>query len=112
MSSDLSEQKQQFEGGATRSVKTARFDLVPGCAERRLAERYGLGAVKHGDNNWRQGGAEFIKGCVNHMQAHLADFKDHGNKDDDNLAAILWGAAALTWFEENKPEEFAKAFPR
>ena len=43
--------KQQFEGGATRTVKSERYDLIPPEAEAALARRFGLGAQRHGEGN-------------------------------------------------------------
>lgn len=109
MSADLKEKKQNFENGATRSETGLRYDLVPAVYSERGARRWGLGAVKHGENNWKGGGVSFIVACVNHLEAHLVKFKSQGNATDDNLGAILWNAGALAWFEENKPKEYASA---
>lgn len=103
------EPKVSHEGGATRTVAKTRFDLVPAEAEHRVALRYGQGAEKHGENNWKKGGKDFIKSCLAHAQAHLNAFKQSGNKLDDNLGAALWNISSLCWFESHKPEEFAAA---
>jgi hypothetical protein len=104
-----SKEKVTFEQGATRTHQTARFDLIPAIASLRRAKRFAKGAVEHGENNWRKGGAEFIKSCYAHLESHLNDLKINGNADDDNLAAMGWAVDALMWFEEFKPTEFERA---
>lgn len=53
----MNEPLTRFAGGATRSQKDVRYDLIPPEAEEALARRYALGAMKHGANNWKLGGA-------------------------------------------------------
>lgn len=106
----LAEQKSHYEGGSTRSAKRERYDLVPVEIEEATALRFGLGAEKHGDNNWKKGGAEFIVTCFNHMRGHYTSLVRNGPwHEDDDLGAILWNAGVLTWFRKHKPEEFKKA---
>lgn len=106
----LAEHKSAYEGGATRSEKLERFDLIPPEAEEAMARRYGLGAEKHGEGNWKQGGADFIKACINHAKAHEAHFLSHFNDSSDNdLDAIMCNWAMLCWFRENKPNDFQEA---
>jgi hypothetical protein len=105
--------KQQFEGGATRTVKLERYDLIPPEAEAALARRFGLGAQRHGESNWKHGGVEFIKATINHMKAHFNSILDGRGRDDallqDDLDALIWGAAALCWFNERKSSELGLA---
>lgn len=101
--------KQSFEGGATRSETPIRTDLIPSCGILRIGRRYGLGAIEHGEHNWKGGGREFIKSTINHMEIHLQKLKAGLESDDDHLGAIGWGAVALMWFEENKLEEYKAA---
>lgn len=106
----LEEQKERFEGGSTRSVKFERFDLIPPEIDEVLAQRFALGALKHGENNWQQGGADFIKGCINHLRAHTVSLLKNGPfHSDDDIAAMTWNAGVLAWFRAHKPEEFLKA---
>lgn len=105
------EKLQEFQSGATRTPSRLRYDLVPPAALRALAERYGIGAVIHGEVNWQKG----IPFSANlyHMQAHLERFKEgqsaeriiepkngetpftYTDGDVENLAAIMWGCAAM-----------------
>lgn len=106
----LAEKKSKFEGGATRSEKRERFDLIPGEAEVALAERFGIGATKHGPKNWQNGGVDFITATINHAKAHEASLLMNGpDHDDDDLAAILCNWSMLAWFRRHKPEEYRAA---
>lgn len=109
----LAEEKSTFEGGSTRSSKLERYDLIPVEAEECEARRYGLGAIKHGENNWKNGGADFILSCLNHLRAHYASLVKNGPwNDDDDIGAMLWNAGVLAWFREHKPDEFRKALAK
>ncbi len=106
----LEERKTEFEGGSTRSAKPERYDLIPPEVDECLALRYGLGAVKHGANNWKGGGAEFILSCLNHLRGHYVSLLRNGPfHSDDDIGAMLWNAGALAWFRKHKPEEFRRA---
>ena len=106
----LAEQKTTFEGGSTRSAKLERYDLIPPEIDEALAQRFGLGAQKHGDRNWQGGGAAFISSCLNHLRAHYVSLLRHGPfHSDDDIAAMIWNAGVLAWFREHKPEEFCHA---
>src|ERR1700719_4656443 len=89
------------KSGATRSNKVPRYDLIPREGLRRVAERYTMGAEKHGENNWRKGvrDPEFIQQCKNHLIDHMWLYLQQGNINDDNLAAVAWGAFALMEIE-------------
>lgn len=95
------EDKAIFKSGAMRSSRVPRFDLIPREGLRRLAERYTVGAVRYGDNNWKNGAndAEYIAQAKAHLIQHVWDYLETGNATDDNLAAIAWGAFALMEFE-------------
>jgi len=87
--------------GSTRSVMEERYDLVAPEGLRRLALRYALGAAKHGARNWERGQKASV--VINHMLKHLMCYLA-GNRDDDHLAAVAWGAFALMHFEAHRPE--------
>ncbi|HZP22830.1 MAG TPA: dATP/dGTP diphosphohydrolase domain-containing protein [Terriglobales bacterium] len=105
-----SENRVAYENGATRSEKLERYDLIPPEADEALAERFGLGAGKHGETNWKSGGAAFIKACINHARAHEVNLlATAGECADDDLAAILCNYAMLAWFRKHKTSEYAQA---
>lgn len=94
---------QQFEGGATRSAKDERRELIPKTAIDALARRLALGAKKHGVNNWRQGGPEFRLATVNHLLDHIYAYLENGGSE--NTDAIVCNAAFLCEFEAREPYE-------
>jgi len=104
-----------FESGARRSEQvSARYDLIPSVALRRLAARYALG-TKYGEWNWTRGLP--FSDTLNHIQAHLESAKTryiecvraaHGDPEeiarllkqrfgteDDDFAGAAWGCFAL-----------------
>jgi hypothetical protein len=97
-----------FASGAKSSGKLPRYDLVPwDIFAPRLAARYQLGSEKYGDDNWMKGIAamdrDFVLDRANHMLEHamraVANLRyqlDHapgaGRIDDDDFAAVIWGA--------------------
>lgn len=104
------EERVAFQSGATMSAVKERFDLICPTGLRRLAERYALGAKKHGDYNWCKAGddPEFQRARLNHLVKHVALYLLEGNSKDDNLAAIAWGAFALMHYEEKCRHHEAK----
>lgn len=100
--------QQVYEGSATRTVKKERYDLIPPEADDAIARRIGMGVARHGENNWRGGGMEFIKATINHMRAHTSALLK-GNRSDNDLDAIICNAAFLCWFRDNRPEHYEAA---
>lgn len=104
----LAEPKTAYEGGATRTEKAERYDLVPPEAIDAIARRMGLGVPKHGENNWRGGGVAFIKATINHLYAHLSALLK-GDATDNHLDAVTCNSAFLCWFKANKPHDYETA---
>lgn len=92
-----------YEGGATRTVKTERRELIPKTAMDALARRLALGAAKHGVNNWRKGGEEFRLATVNHLIDHIFEYLENGGSE--NTDAIICNAAFLCEYEARTPYE-------
>ncbi len=113
----LYETKNKFENNSSRSFSSYAYHLIPPCATRAMSDRWFLGAIKHGEGNWKKGGVEFIKQCFNHMISHYNKeleslFDSSLEKEpsaDANLGAILWNAGALTWFKKYKLKEYIQA---
>lgn len=87
----------KFKSGATSSHKAKRYDLIPFEVLECLADRLGLGAVKHGDNAWRQGlnDLEFMLDRDNHAVEHFfhalaKTVNEDGDNEWDNLGAVMW----------------------
>lgn len=92
--------KAVFASGATSSTEKPRYDLIPLSALRRLAERFGYGAKKHGDHNYKQGfnDKEFIRDRQNHMLEHVLNYIS-GDRTTDHLGAVMCNAAMLAEIE-------------
>lgn len=93
----------KFEGNATRTTLKGRYDLIPREAIDAMARRLELGASRHGENNWKQGGEEFRKATINHLFNHLLDYLERGNTSEANTDAIICNAAFLCFYEEKIP---------
>ncbi len=106
-----SSSKTAFEGGATRSTKRERYDLIPPEAEAAYARRLALGAELHGEGNWKHGGKDFIKATINHLKAHIVSLlsRDSTASAESDTDAIVWNAGALAYFAKRKPAEFSQA---
>lgn len=90
-----------YEGGATRTPKAERRELIPKTAVDALARRLALGAAKHGVNNWRKGGPEFRLATVNHLLDHIFEYLENGGSE--NTDAIICNAAFLCEYEAREP---------
>jgi hypothetical protein len=97
-----SEEKQSFEGGATRSPKSIDLTLIPKSAVLAMGRRLTLGASRHGRNNWRKGGEEFRRATITHLMDHLLDYIENGNATEANTDAIICNAAFLCEYEDRK----------
>jgi hypothetical protein len=102
----LSEPLYGLPGGATRSEKAPPYHLVSPFALRRIAERFALGAVKHGERNWERSiqtesdAARFAQEAYNHMQEHMYKMLAKSDPEDDHLAAIGWAVVVLSQIEQ------------
>lgn len=93
--------KSTFEGGSTRSKQDVRYDLCPPVALEAMARRLAVGAEKHGERNWENGGEEFRQATISHLLAHIVDYMRNGGRE--NTDAIICNAAFLCHFEEKIP---------
>jgi hypothetical protein len=96
-------EKQSFEGGATRSKKDIDLTLIPKSAVIALGRRLTLGATRHGRNNWRKCGEEFRLATITHLMEHLLDYIENGNATEANTDAIICNAAFLCEYEDRMP---------
>lgn len=98
--------------GATSSHGAPRFDLIPFDALKEIAERYALGAEKHGDFNWVKGIGDnvFERDRYNHALTHLQTYWQQRigmpiqseDTEVQNLAAAAWGCITLLACELRK----------
>lgn len=90
---------QLYVTGAQRGTQAGkpRYDLIPATALTRLANLYARGADLYGDWNWAQGipTSRVIASMFRHFMQYIM-----GERDEDHLAALAWGAFALMHYEE------------
>lgn len=119
----------EFKNGAKRSKNIGgvdynfiipRYDLIPKHALDRLALRYGLGAFKYGEDNYKLGLPD--DNLFNHAMGHLLNWKDKKDRgveykhedflrenlgdtcpisesNDDDLAAAAWNIITIIYNE-------------
>lgn len=90
-----------YEGGATRTAKEERRELITKSMMDALGRRLAMGAAKHGENNWRKGGAAFRIATINHLLDHVFEYLEHGGRE--NTDAIICNAGFLCEYEERTP---------
>ncbi|WP_051193867.1 dATP/dGTP diphosphohydrolase domain-containing protein [Nocardia jiangxiensis] len=92
--------------GGKKAVKTARFDLIPARALWEVAEHFGRGAEKYGEDNWAKG-IEWSK-FFQAMQRHAWQFWSGEDYDPQmnskHLAAVVFHAMVLMESMEMHPE--------
>lgn len=93
----------KFDTGAVRSsdVDHLAYHLISPIGLRRLAERYHKGDVNYPPYNVYLGIP--ATNLINHLVAHLEKYRS-GDRTDDHLAALAWGAFVLMHYEETMPE--------
>lgn len=101
----LGEVRTTSSTGGQKGVKSARFDLIPTGALTKLAEHYGVGALKYDDNQWRKS-YEWSKSYAA-LQRHAVAFWGGEDFDEEtgseHMAAVAWHAFTLmTFFDEDK----------
>jgi len=93
----------KFKSGAVRGIEDshARFDLISPVGLRRIAETYGEGSLKYGDENWLKG--IDARNLMNHAQTHINKYMS-GDRSEDHLAHASWNLFAIMHFEELMPK--------
>src|SRR5712664_3135525 len=91
----------QFSGGATRSDRKPRFDLIPFEFLEAVAMVLTAGAARFGDYNWKRGGKEFFLDAWNHAFVHLQKFKE-GDESEEHLAHLACNVMFLIWAVKKK----------
>ena len=92
-------QRQSFDTGAVRDVQEGkpRYELIPPTALYRLAMHFTNGARKYSDMNYAKGMpfSRFGASMFRHLMAWMV-----GDKSEDHLSALAWGAMAVMHFED------------
>lgn len=78
-----------------------RFDLIPTEGLRRLADLYARGAEKYGDDNWKK--CQPLSRAYASLFRHMIQWRE-GDRTEDHMAAVVFNAFALIYYEENLPE--------
>src|SRR5439155_14372890 len=86
----------RFPGGAGRTDRKPRFDLIPFEFLESIAEVLSAGAVKYGPYNWKRGRKDFFLDAWNHAFVHLQKFKE-GDTSEDHLGHLACNVAFLVW---------------
>jgi hypothetical protein len=96
-------ERQQFGTGAHRDTQDdkPRYDLIPVEALERVAMLYTRGAQKYEENNWQKGIPKMR--CFASLLRHAYAWVK-GERDEDHLAAVVWNAFAIMYYEEKGME--------
>lgn len=91
--------REEFNTGSRRDTQDGkpRYDLIPVSSLKRLAGLYARGADKYGDHNWAKGQpfSRTLASLLRHVYAW-----QEGERTEDHLAAVAWGAFALMYYED------------
>jgi len=90
----------RFPGGARRSDRKPRFDLIPFEFLESVAEVLTRGAARYGPYNWKRGRKDFFLDAWNHAFVHLQKFKE-GDRSEDHLGHLACNVAFMVWAVEN-----------
>lgn len=95
--------RQEFQTGMVRDVQHGkpRYDLIPVGPLTRVANLYARGADKYEEWNWVKG--QPYSRAYASMLRHVMSWRS-GDKEEDHLAAVIFNAMALMYYEDNKPE--------
>lgn len=95
------------ENGGNRDSAEGKLDytLLPIPALNRVVQHYVNGLKKYGRNNWHKLNTPAdIERYKQSMFRHLIQYLEK-KKDEDHLAAVVWNALALLFFEETNQME-------
>ena len=91
---------EQFVGGAQRTDRKLRFDLIPSEFLEAVALVLTRGAARYGPYNWKRGKKDFFLDAWNHAFVHLQKFKE-GDRSEDHLAHLACNVAFMVWAVKN-----------
>lgn len=87
--------------GRKNDEKKPRWELIPSEALEALAQLYGTGALKYGDNNWRGGmrWGRVFRALCSHAWAWWRGEKFDPEDGQHHLIAVAWNAFTLYMYE-------------
>lgn len=95
--------REDFETGSRRDTQEGkpRFDLIGIELMERLAGLMARGAVKYGENNWREGqpATRYYASAFRHLMQWAM-----GDDSEDHLAAVAFNVGGLMHIEDKMPE--------
>ncbi len=99
----MSDTQRVFSTGSVRDSVAGklRYDLIPPTVLERLAKVYTHGAEQYGDRNWEKG--QPFSAIYGSLMRHLQNWiqrKPGAKATDDDIAQVIWNAAALLFTEE------------
>lgn len=86
----------KHKSGATSSYRALPHHLVSLALRRRIAQRYALGSVSHGEGNWLRAFADgsidikYLQDRYNHAVEHFSLLALEGSGKDDHIGAVGW----------------------
>jgi len=86
----------RFSGGARRTDRKPRFDLIPFEFLESVAEVLTRGSARYGPYNWKRGRKDFFLDAWNHAFVHLEKFKE-GDRSEDHLAHLACNVVFMVW---------------
>jgi len=92
------------ENGGNRDSAEDKLDytLLPIPALNRITQHYVNGLKKYGRDNWKKlSTPDDIERYKQSMFRHLIQYLE-GQDNEDHLAAVVWNAMALLYFEEKE----------
>jgi|ERR1035437_2110461 hypothetical protein len=107
-------EREQFQSGMVRDTQSGkpRYDLIDRAFLKRWAGLMARGAVKYGEENWRQAASEaelkrFQASAVRHMFQWL-----DGDTTEDHAVAVAFNLAGAEMVKSKmKPEELPTGLP-
>ena len=96
----------KLEGGAQRSERKPAFYHLCRAVLELLCERMLHGETKHGRDNYKSGGPEFVQESYDHLVDHVLRLREEPGNMREHMGAILANGHILAWHWLYKPENF------
>jgi len=101
----MSKRGEKFSGGAVRSERKPRYDLIRLAFLRGLARALGVGGEQYGDINWQLGGRDFARETYNHLFEHVMKIAE-GDNGEDHISHAAANLMFLSFYQDKHPEWF------
>lgn len=91
-----------YDGGAKRSKKLPRYELIDPTFLHEVAEVMAEGAVKYGELNWQKGGQDFVQDIPRHMLLHVFGIMS-GDTSENHLANLICNGMMMAKLRKKYP---------